>query len=94
MGSTSRARRETSTRVRRTLHRLQDAADRVGGRNIDKPGIFDLKGRHKWDAWMANKGTCALLSRRARHIVGAGLSKEEAQSKYVALVEELAQRHA
>lgn len=34
---------------------------------------FDIKGRAKWDAWTANKG----------------LSQEEAEKQYIALVEEL-----
>jgi len=35
--------------------------------------MLDLKGKYKWDAWDANKGT----------------SKEDAQKQYIALVEEL-----
>jgi len=34
---------------------------------LEKPGIFDLKGRYKWDAWSKNKG----------------MSKSDAQSKYI-----------
>lgn len=40
---------------------------------IGKPGIFDPKGRAKWDAWNANKGK----------------SKDDAKAAYVALVEQL-----
>jgi len=45
----------------------------VGDNETAKPGLFDPKGRYKWDAWTNNKGK----------------SKENAQSEYVALVEEL-----
>jgi diazepam-binding inhibitor (GABA receptor modulator, acyl-CoA-binding protein) len=38
-----------------------------------RPGMLDLKGRAKYDAWAGRKG----------------LSKEEAMKKYVALVEKL-----
>ena len=39
----------------------------VGDCNTDSPGMFDPKGRAKWDNWNSLKGT----------------SKEEAQRKYV-----------
>jgi acyl-CoA-binding protein len=39
-----------------------------------RPGMLDLKGRAKYDAWTGRKG----------------LSKEEAMKKYVALVDKLA----
>jgi acyl-CoA-binding protein len=39
-----------------------------------RPGMLDLKGRAKYDAWAKRKG----------------LSKEEAMKKYVALVDKLA----
>lgn len=45
----------------------------VGDVNTDRPGIFALKDRYKWDAWKANEG----------------LSKEDAEQKYIALVDEL-----
>ncbi|XP_031147797.1 metalloreductase STEAP3 isoform X2 [Sander lucioperca] len=45
----------------------------VGDVNIGRPGIFDLAGRGKWDAWERRKG----------------LSKDEAMGAYVKLVEEL-----
>jgi diazepam-binding inhibitor (GABA receptor modulating acyl-CoA-binding protein) len=35
--------------------------------------MFDLKGKYKWDAWTKNNG----------------MSKDDAQKKYVALVKEL-----
>ncbi|XP_032362300.1 acyl-CoA-binding protein isoform X2 [Etheostoma spectabile] len=45
----------------------------VGDVNIARPGMFDLAGRGKWDAWERRKG----------------MSKEEAKAAYVKLVEEL-----
>ena len=41
----------------------------VGDVNTDRPGIFDQKGRAKWDAWSAYKGT----------------SKDQAMQEYVDL---------
>ena len=40
--------------------------------------MFDLKGRYKWDAWSKNKG----------------MSREEAQAKYIAHVEFLKSKYA
>ncbi|KAI9140740.1 acyl-CoA-binding protein [Paraphysoderma sedebokerense] len=45
----------------------------VGDNNTTRPGMLDLKGKAKWDAWTAKKG----------------MSKEDAQAKYISLVEEL-----
>ncbi len=45
----------------------------VGDNNTDKPGMFDLKGKYKWEAWTGNKGK----------------STENAQKEYVAFVREL-----
>ncbi|CAF1230128.1 unnamed protein product [Adineta steineri] len=45
----------------------------VGDNNTSKPGMFDLKGKYKWEAWEANKGK----------------GKEDAQKAYIALVKEL-----
>ncbi len=45
----------------------------VGDNNTSRPGMLDLKGKYKWDAWDANKG----------------ISKEDAQKQYIALVQEL-----
>lgn len=39
---------------------------------LGKPGMFDLKGKKKWEYWTNLKGT----------------SKEECQEKYIAKVEE------
>ncbi|CAO3631053.1 unnamed protein product [Cunninghamella blakesleeana] len=44
-----------------------------GDNTTTRPGVFDPKGKAKWDAWTKNKG----------------LSQEEAEKKYIALVEEL-----
>ncbi|KAG8037671.1 hypothetical protein G9C98_005882 [Cotesia typhae] len=45
----------------------------VGDCNIDRPGIFNLKGRAKWDAWNAKKG----------------IDKEVAQKDYIKKVAQL-----
>ncbi|OMJ24634.1 Acyl-CoA-binding protein-like protein [Smittium culicis] len=45
----------------------------VGDNNDPAPGMFDLKGKAKYNAWKAK----------------AGMSKEEAQSKYIELVNSL-----
>lgn len=45
----------------------------MGDNNEPKPGMFDLKGKYKWEAWNKRKGT----------------SKEDAQKEYVELVEKL-----
>ncbi|CAL5228191.1 g11276 [Coccomyxa viridis] len=50
----------------------------VGDVNTGKPGIFDQKGRAKWDAWNAKKG----------------MDKETAQKEYIALVKSLAEKYA
>ncbi|KAJ3044790.1 hypothetical protein HDV00_000667 [Rhizophlyctis rosea] len=45
----------------------------VGDNDTAKPGLLDLQGRAKWDAWTALKGT----------------SKADAQAQYIALVKSL-----
>mmetsp|Transcript_2847 Transcript_2847/g.11312 ORF Transcript_2847/g.11312 Transcript_2847/m.11312 type:complete len:84 (+) Transcript_2847:176-427(+) len=45
----------------------------VGDVNTDRPGMFDLKGKAKWDAWEKCKGT----------------SKEDAMKKYCEVVKRL-----
>ena len=45
----------------------------VGDCNTERPGMFDLKGKAKWDKWDSLKG----------------MSKEEAQKKYVELANSL-----
>jgi diazepam-binding inhibitor (GABA receptor modulating acyl-CoA-binding protein) len=41
--------------------------------NLAAPGMFDIKGKAKWNGWNSLKGT----------------SKEDAQKKYIALVNSL-----
>lgn len=45
----------------------------VGDVNTERPGLFDVKGKAKWDAWSAKKGT----------------SSDSAKEAYIALVEKL-----
>lgn len=45
----------------------------VGDVNTERPGMLDTKGRYKWDNWSSRKG----------------LSKEEAEKKYIELVESI-----
>ncbi|CAB4256784.1 similar to Saccharomyces cerevisiae YGR037C ACB1 Acyl-CoA-binding protein, transports newly synthesized acyl-CoA esters from fatty acid synthetase (Fas1p-Fas2p) to acyl-CoA-consuming processes [Maudiozyma barnettii] len=45
----------------------------VGDCNTDRPGIFNLKDRSKWDAWNKVKGT----------------SQDDAEKQYIELVDEL-----
>jgi carboxylesterase len=52
------------------LYKQATAGDASG----DRPGLLDVKGRAKFDAWTKRKG----------------VSKEEAMKKYVALVDKLA----
>ena len=52
------------------LYKQATASDATGSR----PGMLDLVGRAKWDAWAARKGT----------------SRDEAERRYVSLVDELA----
>ncbi|KAG8432187.1 hypothetical protein GDO86_016721 [Hymenochirus boettgeri] len=49
----------------------------VGDVNTDRPGMLDFKGKAKWDAWEKKKG----------------MSKEDAMSSYVKLVEELKEKY-
>ncbi|XP_066501823.1 acyl-CoA-binding domain-containing protein 7 [Hoplias malabaricus] len=44
----------------------------VGDINIDKPGMVDLKGKAKWEAWNSRKG----------------MSKDDAMTAYIALAKE------
>ena len=46
----------------------------VGDNNTEMPGMFDLKGKAKWDAWTSKNG----------------MSSEEAEKEYIALVAMLA----
>jgi diazepam-binding inhibitor (GABA receptor modulating acyl-CoA-binding protein) len=45
----------------------------VGDINTPRPGLFDVKGKAKWDAWKENEG----------------MSKEAAQQAYIDLVNSL-----
>lgn len=47
-----------------------------GDNNTSKPGMFDVKGKFKWDAWK-NK---------------AGMTSEEAMQAYIQLVDDLLER--
>ena len=44
----------------------------VGDVNTERPGMFDMKGKAKWDAWEAKKG----------------MSQDDAKAAYVAKVQE------
>ena len=44
----------------------------VGDVNTDRPGMFDMKGKAKWDAWKAKEG----------------MSQDDAKAAYVAKVQE------
>ena len=46
----------------------------IGDVSGSRPGVFDMKGRAKFDAWATKKGT----------------SKDDAMGKYIALVDRLA----
>uniref|UniRef100_A0A0V0GD03 Putative acyl-coa-binding protein 5 n=1 Tax=Triatoma dimidiata TaxID=72491 RepID=A0A0V0GD03_TRIDM len=49
-----------------------------GDNNTAKPGVLDIKGRHKWDAWDKLKGT----------------SKDTAMEKYIAIVKKLVDKYS
>ncbi|XP_066591009.1 acyl-CoA-binding protein homolog [Prorops nasuta] len=49
----------------------------VGDVNTPRPGMFDMKGRAKWDFWNKKKGT----------------SKDKAKEEYVAYVDNLLQKY-
>ncbi|XP_058065839.1 acyl-CoA-binding protein homolog [Anopheles bellator] len=49
----------------------------VGDNETEKPGMFDLKGKAKWQAWTDRKGT----------------SKDAAMEAYIKLVEELSAKY-
>ena len=50
----------------------------VGDCNTARPGMFDLKGKAKWDAWNAQKGT----------------SKEDAEKKYIDIAKGLIAKYS
>ena len=45
----------------------------IGDVNTTRPGMLDMTGKAKWDAWSGRKGT----------------SKEDAEAEYITTVEEL-----
>jgi diazepam-binding inhibitor (GABA receptor modulator, acyl-CoA-binding protein) len=49
----------------------------AGDASGKRPGMFDMKERAKWDAWATKKG----------------VAKDQAQQKYVTLVEKLAKQY-
>ncbi|XP_042372321.1 acyl-CoA-binding domain-containing protein 7, partial [Plectropomus leopardus] len=49
----------------------------VGEINTDRPGMMDVKGKAKWDAWNSRKG----------------MSKEDAMSAYVTLAKEVISKY-
>lgn len=49
-----------------------------GDNNTSKPGMFDIKGKFKWETWKSK----------------AGLSTAEAQQKYIDLVNSLLETHS
>lgn len=49
----------------------------VGDINVERPGMLDLKGKAKWDAWDTKKG----------------MSQDEAKSKYVVFANEMITKH-
>ncbi|XP_063232574.1 acyl-CoA-binding protein homolog [Bacillus rossius redtenbacheri] len=50
----------------------------VGDNETSKPGLLDLKGRAKWEAWNGRKGT----------------SQEDAKEQYVSFASSLLQEYA
>lgn len=50
----------------------------VGDNNTPKPGMLDLKGKKKWDAWNSRKG----------------MSTEDAMKAYIEIVEKLIAKYA
>ncbi|KAF9167368.1 Acyl-CoA-binding domain-containing protein 1 [Actinomortierella ambigua] len=50
----------------------------VGNNTTARPGMFDIKGKAKWDAWSEKKD----------------ITKEDAEAKYIALVEKLSATYA
>jgi len=50
----------------------------VGDNDTTKPGMFDFKGKYKWESWDSLKGT----------------SQEEAEQKYIALVDQLLAKYS
>ncbi|XP_051574956.1 acyl-CoA-binding domain-containing protein 7-like [Myxocyprinus asiaticus] len=49
----------------------------VGDINIDKPGIMDMKGKAKWEAWNSRKG----------------MSNEDAMNAYISLAKDAIEKY-
>ena len=49
----------------------------VGDINTTRPGMLDLKGKAKWDAWNSKKG----------------MSQDEAKQKYIEVANQLKEKH-
>ncbi|XP_018618608.1 acyl-CoA-binding domain-containing protein 7 [Scleropages formosus] len=49
----------------------------VGDVNTEKPGVLDLKGKAKWEAWNSR----------------AGMSKDDAMTAYIALAKEVINKY-
>ncbi|KAF6011035.1 hypothetical protein HII12_002628 [Brettanomyces bruxellensis] len=49
----------------------------VGDNTTERPGVFDFKGKYKWDAWKKLEG----------------LSQEEAEKKYVEFADKLIEKY-
>ncbi|KAJ8411660.1 hypothetical protein AAFF_G00164680 [Aldrovandia affinis] len=49
----------------------------VGDNNTDKPGMLDMKGSAKWEAWNSRKG----------------MSKDDAMTAYIALAKEVINKY-
>ena len=49
----------------------------VGDINTERPGMFDMKGKAKWDAWNSKKG----------------MSRDEVKQNYVGLSKQLEEKH-
>ncbi len=49
----------------------------VGDINTDRPGMFDMKGKAKWDAWNGKKG----------------ISQDDAKQKYIDYANEMVAKH-
>lgn len=50
----------------------------IGDNETSKPGMFDLKGKYKWQSWADLKGT----------------SQEDAEKQYIELADELLAKYA
>ncbi|GMM28632.1 long-chain fatty acid transporter [Martiniozyma asiatica (nom. inval.)] len=50
----------------------------IGDNTTQKPGVFDFKGKYKWESWDKLKGT----------------SQQEAEEKYIELVDSLIAKYS